>query len=373
MPILKRLQTKELFFPVTQTPLRAVIDGRATDAPAYMSLHHGFNFLGIKPKGEHADRVFCPEHEQVYLCGAATARAIDPDLTRHLSFASENLSQAFILFGREGEQDFEKVTDKESKRIENHTSANLADYHYESQLHRPLSKKERHFQELLDNFQVQLDKLKKAGFRPTVVAENGFDYLHRTVFYVLVELSLSPTTKGYLTLARYKFPQKTMREMVKYPGRALDIALENLNEDCVPKFIKALSVFGERYDKLSEIQANTNTLTAVTLDIFDRNRNLQTLSSDEEYLKKLREFITDAAVFYRNSKNMSALLFFIIRMQIIDFSKKTVSLTDFRAILTEKNAYKNLKRIYAGKNKEAAEREKYIEAQVTAMRKIMEI
>lgn len=143
--------------------------------------------------------------------------------------------------------------------------------------------------------------------------------------------------------------------------------------DCVPKFIRALSVFGERYDELSEIQANTNTLTAVTLDIFDRNRNLQTLSSDEEYLKKLRQFITDADNFYRKKENMNALLSFIIRMQIIDFSKTTVSLTDLRAILTEKNAYKNLQRIYTRKNEEEAEREKYIEAQVTAVRKILEI
>ena len=345
---LNKVKTEDLFFTVEQSPLRAIIHDAMVIPPNYLVLHRKKTLLGIKPKAEDAKRVFCLNHKSVFTCAKALAESISPDLTEHTSYASESKNKAFILFG---EDNFQAAKRKENEKYTASKADMFRQHDYET-----------------------LVKLKAHGFEPAIVVENGFDYNDQTVSYLLVSLPFDYGKRGYLTISRYRFSPKYRGEIAATSNeeKALELALKFIKKDCVKQYRQDLKTFVERLDHLSDIPADSEVLSAVALDIFNKNRNTQAIKSSSDLRHDLVNFVQRAGSFFSGCYDMSHLIRFIISTHVLDFDLYSISLSGFKDVLREKKAYANITRVYSGKNEDEEERAKYMVAQIEAMRRIGE-
>lgn len=332
---LTKIDESKLFFPVTLSPLRAIVENEMLMPKDYIVLHHGKRFLGIKPKVEEESSVFYIENKELYEAGKTLSSSISAGMVGTVSYANTRLNKCYFLF----EENTEIIEDTPEEGI----------------------------------FDVRdtatLKKLHDFKFNPTIVVENGFDYNDRTVFYLLIGLREDYNIKGFLTIARFKLSSKTV-EKIRNGEKSQNLIMNEIMNSCVPQFRDALKEFVQNYEALSEIEANRVMLTAVTLDIFNRNRNIEALKSDKTLLLEILNFKKRAYNFFINDTKANRLLNFIVSYKSLNFEKSTISNFNFREILTEKKAYSNLKRLFSGKNADESERMKYIEEQIRVMKLI---
>jgi len=342
---LHKTQTKELFFTVEKSPLRAIIDNSMVTPDNYIVLHRQQQFLGIKPKEKEEQDVFFIEHNLAYQCGKVLAESLSPTLVHNMSFSNDLKNQAFIFIG---ENDFDTRQD-----------SFLPAHELE----------EKNIFDIYDR--ATLQQLKRYGFKPTIAIENGYDYNDRVMFYLLVGLPLSARRNGYLTISKYKFQKQTIKNILA--GGAKELVIDDVKKHSVGKFRSDLKAFVNRYKQLNQIHLDPKSLTAITLDVFNKNRNLETLKSDGNLLRDIQLFTEKAMSFFKGSTQASEILNFIIRYHYLDLDHSTVSEHNIRDVLIEKKAYARLKRIYSGKNEQEQERAKYFSHQMDAFQKILEL
>jgi len=211
-----------------------------------------------------------------------------------------------------------------------------------------------------------LQKLHSFGFSPTIIVENGFDYNDKTMFYLLIGLEDKDSLRGFLTIAKFRLSGKTVDEICN-GGNKEQLILDEIKRKCVPKFQEGLSEFVRNYEELQKIKADRDMLTAVALDVFNRNRNIEALKSDTNLLREIHSFRNRAYNAFSGSKDASKLLNFIVNYKSLNLRNPYVSSFNFREILTEKKAYTNSERLFTEKNIDTAERMKYIEEQIRVM------
>lgn len=340
---LDKTQTRQLFFTVAKSPLRAIIDNSMVTPDNYMVLHRQQQFLGIKPKEKEEQDIFFIEHQLAYKCGKVLAESLSPTLVHNMSFSNDLKNQAFIFIG---ENDFDTRQD-----------SFLPAHELE----------EKNIFDIYDR--VTLQQLKRYGFKPTIAIENGYDYNDRVMFYLLVGLPLSARRNGYLTISKYKFQKQTVKTILA--GGAKELVIDDVKKHSVGKFRKDLKAFVDKYEQLSQIHLDQELLTAVALDVFNKNRNIEALKSDGNLLRDMQLFTEKAMSFFQGSTQASEILNFIIRYHYLDLDLPTVSENNIKDVLIEKKAYARLTRIYSEKNQQPEERAKYFSHQMDALQKIL--
>lgn len=322
--ILRKASNQELFFKVTTSPLKAVIGDSKVLSPYYMVLSNRENILGIKPKEEENSKVFFLENEEIFDAGKMISEKISKNIVHTASYTNHRQNRSFFIFQSiETESIKEDLFNEKSKRT--------------------------------------LEKLHKYGFRPTIIAENGFDYYDKVVFYLLVSLPYryGKTMNGFLTISKFRYQPSEKEE------KSLN---ETLEKKCISKFEEDLQDFIKSYEELEKFQLNNKEQIAVSLDIYNRNRNIQALKSDKKHLYETKRLINGAKNFYIKSKSTaSEIIKFIISTQSVDFDAEHIRVLNFKDILSEKRAYSNSKRLFKGKNTNQKERAIYIREQLRVL------
>jgi len=336
--MLKKIPTKELFFEVEKSPFRAIIKNTMVQPDRYKILHKDTFFLRIKLV-EKNDDIFYIDHLLAYNCAEVLAKSIFPYTNRHIGFTNDLKSKAFIFLGEE--KDFR------SKLGSSETA---------------------HSNQIIDL--AMLDNLHSYGFSASIAVQNGYDYPDKAIFYLLVELPIDSQRSGYLTIAKFKFKNKTIKDVLNLPEQKEALCIKGIREFCIPSFRKELKEFVYKYEILLKLVSNSEELTSVALDIFDKNRNIEALKSDKDLLSRTRKFIESASATFSNKDSFRFLINFMARLNFINFGESEISPTALNDVLTEKKAYTNLKRLYEGKNKEQKERSKYIKEQVNVFQQI---
>ena len=368
-----KTKREELFFEPQIRDLQTINSNKIIVIPEFKAIMNGGDCLGVRRKPVDAEECQYYEHEFAYEAAADMAKAIDKEISVSWSYKTFTRNEAIIFLGRYTNSN-DTSEDNTSKEADN--SSDSSSHHY-VELYHP-EDNFLHYNEKLQNLTPDKDLLDLFyfGFQPTIAVKNEYTYDGRSIFYLLVE----PTDnnrhkfKAYLTIAKFTFSEKTVmnmqttdRDAVKYLGeRAVSF-------NGVSQFQFAIRDFIENFEKLQNIEATEEELTAVALDIYNKNRSIQTVLSDEKVYKNIFEFIQLAEGYFIGKENMSELINFIVRYNFFDFSKDTITDNDFKDVLSEKRAYRNLKRLFTAKNVDEKEVKKYIAEQVQIYRSLKEL
>lgn len=335
--MLQKIPTYDLFFKVNESPLRAIIENTMVLPERYKVLHENTRFLGIKEIEKETQKAFFVEHSHAYKCARVLAESISSNINQDRSYKNDLNNKAFIFLG--------SGNNTETRQLPKDSLFGDFDKHL-------------------------IEQLRRYGFSPAIAVQNGYDYLDRTTFYLLAELAISESVFGYLTIAKYKFGNNTIYDALKNPLKKEDYCILDIKENGVPFFLKELRKFFETYESLYNIQANSEQLIAVALDIFNKNRNLESLKSDVNLADEMRKFISSARAYFDRKENLAHLINFIARLHYIDFSLSQITPSLLHDVLTEKKAYSNLPRIFLGKNQDPNERANYLAEQVNVYKLI---
>jgi hypothetical protein len=204
-----------------------------------------------------------------------------------------------------------------------------------------------------------IQNLWKRGFKPSFAFVNGYDYNDKLVFYALLEQTIDKHTSGYLTVAKFTLSESTQNRISNnHDFLEEKIISEELTEFANEYFLKSFEEFIGKYDKLVKSKATEKELIAITLDIYNKNRNIEAINSDNSLKKELDDFITACRDYYIYIKadNLSYILKFIVRYQQINFDYADVKASEVKQALQEKKVYKvNINRLFKGKNADSKE------------------
>jgi hypothetical protein len=360
-----KTKREDLFFEPQIRDLQTINGNKIIVIPEFKAIMNGGDCLGVRRKPVDAEECQYYEHEFAYEAAAKVAKEIDPDIFNSISYKNEDSSEVLIFFGSQEPQKEGIQLIKTSKlRVKRNSHEILAEHNYSPrEFNYPL----RFSANDIDiSPKDDIYSLLCYGFQPTIAVKNEYTYDGRTIFYLLIEPAEKNTSpRSFLTVAKFTFIEDTLTNM-QTKNREVVRALGNIScsIDCVYEFQKAIAVFVDTFDKLQEIEASPEILVAVALDIFNKNRSIQAILSDEKLKRNILHFVEKAEEFFYRKDNMSDLIHYIVRYHNFDFVQQETSDKEYKNILTEKRAYSNLKRLFTGKNQESEELHKYMKEQL---------
>ncbi len=214
------------------------------------------------------------------------------------------------------------------------------------------------------------------GFKPAIGVVNGFDYNDDLGFYLLLEPSTASTKDDMhlMTLDAFKFSPLDLQALVKISDidEQLEKARNILLGKAVNKFQETLEAFIQVYEKLSCWQTQADHLTAICLDVFNKNRNIESVKADTQLSKELSTFINKAETYFRNANQMSDLVQFIIRYHDVDFSAKNLDRNKVEQIFVKKKSYGKIVRVLGEMKPTQKSYHDYLESQLSSYRQVYE-
>ncbi len=269
--MLQQVTTEELsHIKALESPMRALIENNIIASKEHLCLSYEKNFLGVKPVKEHRTMAsFYVDYKPLI----KTLKYVSEELgiaQSELNFASEQLSWAAMIKGDyQGEQ---LSLTKNLEPIKNNDSR----------------------------------------FVPAIAAVNGYDYDDRFSFYLLV-VSKKGIDDGLLTIDRYNVAGKLKEQLLNSQSAEEKAVLFSSEIGAVisKKFKASLDNFWKDEEKLREISCNQDELTAITLDIYDKNRVVNSINSDSRLRRSIQSLVQQADKYYEGYDNCQALLSFI--------------------------------------------------------------
>lgn len=350
--MLKKINSQDLIFPVRQSKLKVILDDTTiVTAEKYVSIHQPEKkeLFGIKPLGDDRKEAFYMKHEEALNGLRLLHHSLFPWPISERCYATDNKNLAFVFFGKGSEgQSQGNLFDEESKlsflpaNKEETTLDVRFDWHY----------------------------FTSNGFTPALAVENGFDYNDRAVFYLLVEIADNIGRSGYITIDKYRIQSKTVEEVERFPLKKVELVMNELERKAAPIFFDRLKAFIHKYEALRKIQTNKEEVIAVALDVFNKNRNVESILSDTDLEKELTRFIENARSYFNKNSGMQDIVNFIIRYNMLNFYEPELAEHAIREVLVEKKAFGNLNRLIEGKNINPVELRNYVEEQVRVLRAI---
>jgi hypothetical protein len=333
--MLKRVSVNDLFFEVVERPLKAIVDNQIIESKDYFTLNSEGEILGIKPLKPLQKRLFVDNITANDTLLALSIKIYNNSLAPK-AYINERRNESFIFMGL-----------SENKTV-------------------PKEKPKNNI----------ISKLKEIGFEPTIAVRNGYDYEDKLVYYLLLEQKISNQTYGYLTIARFDIREQLIEQLLQSErSEHFSIIEKELLTTAYNKFMHAYETFFEKYNSLSTIKATPKELIAITLDIYNKNRNIQAIKSDSPLEKSISYIIKTSSehFFDRNANNLSYILSYIVRYQQINFKLEEISDRYINDALQEKKVYKNIDRLFTAKNSNPTELKIYIDDQVKVLDEVNKV
>jgi hypothetical protein len=364
-----KTKREELFFEPQIRDLQTINNNQLVIIPEFKAIMNGKDCLGVRPKPADAEECQYYEHEFAYEAARQIAEEIDPTINTSWAYKTESGSETLVFLGYFDNSKiyFHDTVDEKLKETSETLEFDYVEkYHPEDNRFtmQTISEEKTPEEDLYD--------LLCFGFKPTIAVKNEYTYGGRTIFYLLVEPDDNENNhRTYLTISKFTFSDKTVENMQTSDRAAVEyLGNRAALHKCVPHFQKAIKDFVNAFDSLQEIEANPQELTAVALDIFNKNRSAQAMLSDAQLQSDIFKFIDRALTFFQGQDNMSELIHFMVRYNYFDFSQQEVLDKEYKDILTQKRAYGNLKRLFTGKNEREEQRHKYVVEQLNTYQEL---
>lgn len=215
-------------------------------------------------------------------------------------------------------------------------------------------------------------KTKDIEFEPAIVITNGYDYNDITTIYLLA-IPQSGLHNGFIVLNWVKINKSIISELKEATNRndKLEILKDFFKTGISNEFKDEFKKFENNKNELKKNQVSTKELNAIAFDIYDKNRNIETLKSDTNKSRELKLFHKHCDIYFNYKETLHSLLLFIGKNSI-NFGLNESKLHIFEDALHKKKALTNLiARTLEGKNKDEKELRKYISEQVKALNNIL--
>ena len=346
----ERVAAEALNFAISTEPLQTIGGSRIFQADKYLAIYDNASLLGVKPwNKELAQLVF--NHHQAHQLGQTLFQELFGNGTSQICFLTQDKSWMASLIGEAPDQQEAYQT-----LFPHYQDSLLAD---EREYHRFRSYGK------VEDFDYT-EQLAHHGFRPSIGVVNGFDYNDHLAFYLLVEpIGHRSENLPVLTLASFKFSERQLHDVVLQPSHQRDAyALDILTEAAQPVFAKELNQFLKLYKHLAQWPAQQVSLTAISLDLHNKNRNVVSIEVDSVLAAELRRFITAADTHFCNQTDMSSIIDFIIRYNEFDFDRTSHLRTKIEQIFVRKRSYQKMTRVFARHNPDSVTFEKYLNEQI---------
>lgn len=341
-----KVTVKDLDFKVDVKPLQAICGTQIVTSQKHQAVHSGDLLLGVKPYKDIAIDVI--NHHQAYQIGEKLYGELFGEAHTKACFMSEDKSWMASLIGKENNQD--------TFYNDNNSIAEVYDLSLSAQYKLPV------YQELSD-----------IGFTPSIGVVNGFDFNDSLGYYLLVEPTNDFVNRlPVLTLASYKLEEKHFQAIKKQGVNTKEAILQLLLKCAMPKFNEHLKAFNDLYNKLSKWPLDKESLIAISLDLYDKNRNAASINADELLSKELARFIDNAHLHFTNKDSLASIIHFIIRYNEFDFNEASYLRRKVEQLFVRKKSYQKMTRIFEKFTMSSSEFEGYQYEQLRAFHSTME-
>ena len=327
----KRVEVEALNFAISTEPLQTIGGSRIFRADKYLAIYDDASLLGVKPRNEFAQLIF--NHHQAHQLGQALFEGLFGDGVTQVCFLTQDKSWMASLVGE------------------------APDQKHECEI-------------LFPDFDTNslTEQLAHHGFRPSIGVVNGFDYNDHLAFYLLVEpIGYRSENLPVLTLASFKFSERQLHDIaLQIPHQRDAYALDILKQAAQPVFMEELTNFLGLYSQLTYWPAKQTSLTAISLDLHNKNRNVASIAVDGVLAAELRRFITVADMHFCHQTNMSSIIDFIIRYNEFDFNKPHYLRSKIEQIFVRKRSYQKMARIFGRYNADSSTFERYLSEQISS-------
>lgn len=368
---------EDLFFPVKHRLLQTSIDDELVKVPRYRVVSCPAGVLGVKPAWQ------------------ADAQPRPTPLGRHLVFdhgQADALSHELYqqTFGVPGAPQYwvgaapvgEKVpVGSWAAVVYGHAGYTVADVLRSPQLRptglssMPVAAWEQALWDGNEPFAQEL-----ARFQPALAFTNGFEYDDELVFYVLVtmpettepeELWESPATpakhqprRPVLVLKTGRFRAAYIEQLHKLTGAELLAGARAALPELAKGFRKELYEFANHYYQLRQKRVDPAALMPVMLDLYNTNRNVSSIRLDASLRSHVKRRVRAARSFFAAQENdLASLVRFLMYEDAFDparFDRKAAE-----DVLSQRDAYRNLKNRLSSKTLENTQRLKaHLDSQV---------
>ena len=337
-----QVNISDLDFAISTEPLQAIGNSHIFLADKYVAIYRDKGLLGIKPRQELAQWI--PNHYQTYKLGQTLFNHMFGPGVAKVSFLSEDKSWMASLIGKA-------------------SSSN----------HRTVAQEEL-FEELPFKHDALISELTKYNFKPSIGVVNGFDYNDSTAFYLLVEPhELGPDNLLTLTLASFKFSEREQHEIARLPRDQQEQYANQLLQAVAIKFTEELHAFLSLYYQLSQWPSQKEDLSAISLDLYNKNRNITSIAMDEQLANELKRFVSTADRYFRNETRMSSVIDFIMRYNEFYLGNANFYRSKIEQLFVRKKSYQKTVRVLGRSKPSSSDFEKYLAEQVYSYRDTKEI
>ena len=332
----RRVATDALNFAIATEPLQAIGGSQIFQTDKYLAIYGKGLLLGIKPQKECAQLIL--NHYQAYQLGYSLFEEVFCPGADRVCFLSEDQSWMASLIGEDSNE-------------------GMCFDEYQQDLFPPTKCIRR------DEW---ANELHQHGFRPSLGVVNGFDHNDNLAFYLLVEpIDHETSSIPVLTLASFKFSEQQQHEIaLQPPNRREAHALALLQEKAQPVFSEALNEFLALYRQLSQWTLDQQSLTAISLDLYNKNRNTASIAVDPQLASELRRFIFAANEHYQNQTRMSSIVDFIMRYNEFDFNAAHFYRTKIEQLFVRKRSYQKMARVLTQNDPSSSGFERYLGEQL---------
>lgn len=347
---------EELFFEVRHRPLVASLNDEPVKVPRYRVITGPGGVLGVKP------------------AWLAEAEPRPPALGRHLvldhrqadSLSQELYEQTFGVaptplywvgappLGEKGPLGAWAAV------VYGHTGYTVADVLRRPELRQdrktgqPVADWERALWDGHEDFAQEL-----ARFEPALAFTNGFDYDDELTFYVLVTLPATAEPvpdwqwmdarppqrprRPVLVLKTGRFRTADIQQLHKLTGATLLAGARAAVPELALSFRRELEEFANHYYHLRQKRVEPQALVPVVLDLYDTNRNVNTIQLDASLRGRVRQRVQAARRFFgHQDSDLAGLVRFFMYANAFDptdFDRRAAE-----DVLSQRDAYRNLRR-----------------------------
>ena len=313
-----KVTVEDLDFEVNSKPLQAICGTQIVTSQKHQGIHSDDMLLGVKPY-KNIDIV---NHLKSHQIGVGLYSKLFGEASSKACFLSEDKSWMASLIGKE-------KNPYEASNY-NNTIAETCEVWPSYQYQFPI------YQELTE-----------IGFTPSIGVVNGFDFNDSLGYYLLVEPnSHSTDILPVLTLASFKVEAKHFKESKEYGDNTKEAILQLLLCRAVPKFNEELDAFNNLYNKLSNWPLDKKSLIAISLDLYNKNRNAASINADVLLSKELGRFIDNAELHFTGKHTLASIINFIIRYNEFDFSQTAYLRRNVEQLFVRKKSYQKMTRIF---------------------------
>lgn len=221
-----------------------------------------------------------------------------------------------------------------------------------------------------------LDKKDRQPFRhfPLIGGFNDYAYEQNPAFFYLIATPFRQTTASFLTVDNFRFLQDLDKRPFTEPGINRAALLQSTCQRVTVSFRKERDKFEKLLTEMASNRIKTDYFAPVVLDLYNRNRNTESVRNDDTLRASLRYLYQQADNFSYGQSSLlwSDFIHFIIRHNEFNLDQDWL-LKRIEELFAEKRSYKKFNDLFTKFLGDNARYNRYVIDQLTDWDRVRQI